>query len=61
MIPKDEQDEIIKTIASALKDHDLGIIVMRPKDSSLVIYINDPQSAIRDASKLNNKNLQGGN
>lgn len=61
MILKYIQNEIIKKITKILEGYDLGIIVMRPKDDSLVLYINDRQSAVKDAAKLNNKNFQGGN
>jgi len=61
MIYKNIQNEIIKKITNALKSYDLGIIIMRPKDNSLVLYINDRQSAIRDAHRFNDTNFQGGN
>lgn len=55
MIPKEQQDIIIKQITTAIKDNDLGVIIMRPDDGSLVIYINDPQSAINNIHRLNDK------
>ena len=61
MIPKDEQDIIVKKVIGALKEYRLGVIVLRPNDGSLVIYINDDQSAIKDLGKLNDENFQGGN
>ena len=61
MLSKNKQDEIIVKIRKVLNDADIGIIVMRPKDGSLVLYLNDMQSAIRDAAKLGNDNFIGGN
>lgn len=59
MISKEEQDTIVKKITAALSDHDLGIIILRPSDGALVLYINDPKSAVNDAYKFNDKS--GGN
>lgn len=61
MIPKEQQDKIVKKVIESLTEWDLGVIVMRPKDGSLVFLLNDSQSAVEDARRLNNQNFQGGN
>ncbi len=61
MIAKELQDKIIKHLTEFLKDKDVGLLIVRAGDGALVVYVNDKQSAVRDAMRFQNKEGQGGN
>lgn len=56
MLNKKEQDEILTIIKDALRTKDLGIIALRTDvDEALVLYINDRETAIKNAPNIISK------
>jgi hypothetical protein len=52
MISKEDQTEILKLITNALQGKDLGIVVVRDKNNSLILVINDTQTLKDNLHKL---------
>lgn len=61
MIPKNKQDDIIKAITTVLQGETVGMVILRAGDGSLVPYIDDKESVIRNAHKLQDGTFKGGN
>ncbi len=63
MLSKEKQDEIIKAITGSLQGEDLGVVVTRTGDGSLVLYINDRKTVIENAHRFSNLDgeFKGGN
>jgi len=55
MIPKELQNQIIEHLTKKFANQDLGMLIFRAGDGSLVIYFNDTETTIRDSIKITNQ------